>query len=247
VERVTDGRGRVVKENGTRVRREVVSPGVARMVADMLTAVTEPGGTAKEAAVPGFRVAGKTSTAQKVDPATGKYSQENYTAVFTGFVPAEHPRLVITVVLDEPMIGHYGGDLAGPVFRRVAEASLRYLGVTPSGTDHTLATVTREGDPADETIAAMRGQAPDPLAGASASASADAGAGAGAGAGAVPAGQVRVPDAVGLGAHDAVLVMTRAGLLPEIDGSGRMTRQEPAPGTPVPKGTAVRLVFEPPS
>ena len=120
-----DGRGHVVRENGTHIRREVIPAGVARMVADMLTAVTEMGGTGVEAAVPGFRVAGKTATAQKADPATGKYSEDKYTASFVGFLPAEKPRLVIAIVLDEPMIGHYGGDLAGPVFRRVALESLR--------------------------------------------------------------------------------------------------------------------------
>ena len=106
--------------------------------------------------MPGFRVAGKTATAQKVDPATGKYSLEKYTAVFVGFVPAEQPRLVIAVVLDEPLIGHYGGDLAGPVFRRVAEASLRYLGVTPWTTLPKIDGVKRESDPADATLAAMK-------------------------------------------------------------------------------------------
>src|SRR6202044_1772601 len=131
VHRIADGRGDTVREGVPHVRREVIPPGVAHTVGEMLTAVTEAGGTAVEAAVPGFRVAGKTSTAQKVDPATGKYSMEKFTAVFVGFVPAERPRLVIAVVLDEPMIGHYGGDLAGPVFRRVADSSLRYLGVTP--------------------------------------------------------------------------------------------------------------------
>src|SRR5580698_5186476 len=132
IRRVTDGRGRVIREGVPHVRRETVSPPLARMITEMLTAVTEEGGTAVEAAIPGFRVAGKTGTAQKADPATGKYSADHFTASFTGIVPAERPRLVISVVLDEPMIGHYGGDLAGPVFRRVAEASLRYLGVAPS-------------------------------------------------------------------------------------------------------------------
>ena len=122
----------------------------------MLTAVAEDGGTGVEAAMPGFRVAGKTATAQKVDPATGKYSEDKYTASFVGFVPAEKPRLVVAVVLDEPMIGRYGGDLAGPVFRRVAEASLRYLGVPPSDSAPKIKTVTRTEIVADATLAAMK-------------------------------------------------------------------------------------------
>ncbi len=126
VRKVTDSRGTMIKEWTPHVRREAVPSGVAKTVAEMLTAVVEEGGTGVEAAMTGFRVAGKTATAQKVDSATGKYSQDHYTASFVGFVPAEKPRLVIAVVLDEPATGRYGGDLAGPVFRRVAEASLRY-------------------------------------------------------------------------------------------------------------------------
>ena len=241
VHKVTDARGDTVREGVTHVRREVVPASVARIVAEMLTAVTEEGGTAVEAQVPGFRVAGKTATAQKADPATGKYSADRFTASFVGFVPVERPRLVIGVVLDEPMIGHYGGDLAGPVFRRVAEASLRYLGVTPNGNPQKLAHVTRDGDPADVTLAAMKngGGAPAP-----APTSTDV---APTNLGVLPPDTVRVPDASGLAARDAVRMVTGVGLVPQIDGSGRLVRQTPTPGTPAPKGSLVRLVFEPAS
>jgi cell division protein FtsI (penicillin-binding protein 3) len=237
MKKVTDGRGRVVKEGTTHVRREAVPPHVAKMLAEMLTAVTEggDGATGMQAAVAGFRVAGKTATAQKADPTTGKYSEDRYTASFAGFIPAEKPRLVIAIVLDEPMIGHYGGDLAGPVFRRVAEASLRYLGVTPTGTPRKIASVKREGDPADVTMAALK-----PTASASAAPSAEP-----APQGPVPPGSVRVPELSGMGAHDAIVMLGKAGLVPIVDGSGRLVRQVPAPGSPVPKGSAVRLVFEP--
>ncbi|HEX3772391.1 MAG TPA: penicillin-binding protein 2, partial [Polyangiaceae bacterium] len=197
VKRVTDGRGEIVRESSVHVRREVVPPGVARTVADMLTAVTEEGGTAVEAAVPGFRVAGKTSTAQKVDPATGKYSTEKFTAVFAGFVPVDHPRLVVAVVLDEPMIGHYGGDLAGPVFRRVSEASLRYLGVTPSTSSPAakIAAVKRDGDPADAMLAMMKPPVPAPPAALAPQAPVTGG--------------IRVPDATGMPAHDALIALSK--------------------------------------
>ena len=84
IRRVADGRGRVIREGVPHVRRETVSPQLARMMTEMLTAVTEEGGTAVEAAVPGFRVAGKTGTAQKADPATGKYSVDHFTASSPG-------------------------------------------------------------------------------------------------------------------------------------------------------------------
>ena len=237
VKKVTGGHGETVRESSIHVRHEAVPPGVARTVAEMLTAVTEDGGTAVEAAIPGYRVAGKTSTAQKVDPATGKYSTEKFTAVFVGFVPVEHPRLVVAVVLDEPMIGHYGGDLAGPVFRRVAESSLRYLGVTPSSSAAKIATVKRDGDPADATLAMMKPPQPAPAPVPASSAAP----------GPLPPGGIRVPDATGLPAHDAVVALSKAGFVPQIEGWGRAVRQTPPPGTAAPRGSAVRVVFEPAS
>ena len=232
VRKITDGRGDLVREGTTHVRREVVPASVARMVTDMLTAVTEGDGTGIQAAVPGFRVAGKTGTAQKADPATGKYSPDRYTASFVGIVPADKPRLVIAVVLDEPMVGHYGGDLAGPVFRRVAEASLRYLGVSPAGTVHRIANMKRDDDPADALLAAMKAPALD------ASTSA-------ASAGPLAPGSVRVPELEGLGARDAVAALGKAGLMPEIVGTGKLARAQPPAGTTIAKGSTVRLVFEP--
>ncbi len=237
VKKVTDGRGETVRESSVHVRRQAVPPGIARMVAEMLTAVTEEGGTAVEAAIPGYRVAGKTSTAQKVDPATGKYSADKYTAVFAGFVPVDHPRLVVAVVLDEPTIGHYGGDLAGPVFRRVSESSLRYLGVTPTASPAKIASVKRDGDPADATLALMK---PPPTPPATIPTPGEP-------PGSMPAGGVRVPDATGMPAHDVVVALSKAGFVPQIEGWGRAVRQSPAPGTAAPRGSAVRVVFEPAS
>jgi cell division protein FtsI (penicillin-binding protein 3) len=234
VRRVTDARGTVIRENAPRLRREVVSPGVAKLLSEMLTAVAEDGGTGVEARLAGHRVAGKTATAQKVDPQTGKYSEEKYTASFVGFVPADKPRLVIAVVLDEPMIGHYGGDLAGPVFRRVAESSLRYLGVVPHGSTPNLTGLKPEEDPAQD-VAMAFAHAKDPVP---------------EGAAPMPIGppsqvEVRVPDALGLTAREAMRTFAGAGLVPQIEGSGKLVRQNPAAGTPVPRGSSVRLVFEP--
>lgn len=234
VKKVTTSTGDVIREGTMHVRRETVPTYVTKLMAEMLTAVTEDGGTGVEAAVPGFRVAGKTATAQKVDPQTGRYSQDKFTASFIGFVPAERPRIVVAVVLDEPMIGHYGGDLAGPVFRRVAEGTLRYLGVTPSEGSKKIE-VSRSDDPADKVIAAYRASeapAPTPTNAAVAQNSAP------------PNDGIPVPDVGNMGARDAVRAMLGAGLVPQIEGSGHAVRQSPAAGTVVPKGSAVRLSFE---
>jgi len=171
-----------------------------------------------------------------VDPATGKYSTEKFTAIFVGFVPVEHPRLVVAVVLDEPTIGRYGGDLAGPVFRRVAEASLRCLGVTPSASSPRIASVRREGDSAQAMFAMTRPplpQAPPPPPTATP--------------GPPPAGSVRVPDATGMAAHDVVVSVSKAGLVPQIEGWGRAVRQSPVPGSAAQRGSPVRVVLEPAS
>lgn len=232
VRRIKSPRGETVREWSPHARREAVRPATAQTVTEMLTAVVEDGGTGVEAAVPGFRVAGKTATAQKVDPATGRYSEDKYTASFVGFVPAKDPKLVIAVVLDEPMIGRYGGDLAGPVFRRVAIGALRYLGVTSGRGQQSLEGITREGDPADAILAAAKpAAAPPPPAPMTVGPP-------------LPA-SARVPDVQGFGARDAVRAVTAAGLVPEIEGSGKLVRQHPPPGSQVAKGSAVRLVLEP--
>jgi cell division protein FtsI (penicillin-binding protein 3) len=234
VKRVRDARGATIREQTPRVRREVVPPAVARMVAEMLTAVAEDGGTGVEAALNGYRVAGKTATAQKVDPQTGRYSEDKYVASFVGFVPADKPRLVVAVVLDEPMIGRYGGDLAGPVFRRVAEASLRYLGVMPEVKTAKLKSIAKEDDPAAPVLAAFK---PEPVPAAPPSAQPVLG---------PPSPvSVKVPDLTGQPAKEAVRAMGALGLVPEIEGTGRLVRQNPSPGTQLPKGASVRLVFEP--
>ena len=124
VKKVTTATGELVREATPRVRRRVVPAHVARTMAEMLVAVTEGEGTGVEAAIDGYRVAGKTATAQKADPATGRYSLDRYIASFVGFVPAEKPVVAIAVTIDEPMVEHAGGAVAAPIFRRVAQASL---------------------------------------------------------------------------------------------------------------------------
>ena len=193
------------------MRREAVPPGVAQHGGGDADRRHRGGRHGRRGGDPGFRVAGKTATAQKVDPATGKYSTDKYTASFVGFVPAEKPRLVVAVVLDEPMIGHDGGDLAGPVFRRVAEASLRYLGVTPSASQAKLAAVKRDTDPADTTLATMKPPATPATALPAASAASGS---------SLPGG-ARVPDATGMPARDAVVALSKAGFVPQVEGTGR--------------------------
>ncbi|NKC16143.1 MAG: penicillin-binding protein 2 [Gammaproteobacteria bacterium] len=111
-------------------RRRVLSEDVALAVRTMMEGVVGPGGTAGKAAIPGYRVAGKTGTVRK--PIAGGYSEDRFTALFAGLAPASKPRLVGVVVIDEPGgEEYYGGQVAAPVFRTVMAGALRLLGVAP--------------------------------------------------------------------------------------------------------------------
>lgn len=112
------------------IRRTFVNPAAHRQLVDMMVTVTEPGGTATKAAVPGYRVAGKTGTSRKYVPGRG-YSAGAYFASFVGFVPAYKPRLVMLVTFDNPKGASYGGTIAGPVFSRTASRILKYWNVPP--------------------------------------------------------------------------------------------------------------------
>ena len=111
-------------------QRQAIPAGIAHTIMKMLEQATGPDGTGGLAVPAGYRVAGKTGTAQKPGP-KGGYAKGKFTAVFVGAVPAEHPELVIAVVIDEPQKVIYGGQVAAPVFRRIAASSLPYLGVSP--------------------------------------------------------------------------------------------------------------------
>lgn len=133
VSEVRDQKGRLLKEVLPQVKRRAVSPDTARMMTTMLEGVVT-NGTGAKGAIPGFRVAGKTGTAQKIDPQTGAYSSTKFVGSFVGYVPAESPRLAMIVVIDEPQGEAWGGTVAAPVFRRVGEQVLNYLGVSREDT-----------------------------------------------------------------------------------------------------------------
>jgi cell division protein FtsI (penicillin-binding protein 3) len=109
--------------------RRVISAGVAEQVRTMLEGVLAPGGTASEVSVPGYTLAGKTGTAQVAE--NGTYSKTKFIASFIGFAPAQHPRLLVAVMVDDPRGEIYGGSVAAPAFGKIAEFALPYLGVPP--------------------------------------------------------------------------------------------------------------------
>ena len=219
VRRMSDGHGATIEENKPRVRRQVVPRRVAKLVGQMLTAVTEPGGTAIEAAVDGYIVAGKTGTAQKADYVHGGYAKDKWLASFIGFAPADRPSVVISVVIDEPVIAHYGGTVAGPVFRRIAEVTLRHMGIAPEGRQAVLAKkkeqqiAVAEEEPAPEEEAVEKGES-------------------------------AVPNVRLLPLRQAVIALHAESLVAEVQGSGVVVAQAPAPGKAVSHGSVVRLQLE---
>jgi cell division protein FtsI (penicillin-binding protein 3) len=234
VSRITQPDGTVTEAGPKEVRRVVSAP-VALAVTRMLEGVVQKGGTAESAAVPGYKVAGKTGTAQKVDPVSGGYSADKRLASFIGYVPDDAPRLVIGVFLDEPKGEIYGGEIAAPVFREVAEGALRQLGVAP--TEAVVATkpaAVRPGKaPAAHPAIAAAEQAtedddaldPEPT---------------------VAPGKV-VPSLLGLSARRAVHDLAAAGLTASIQGEGRVVAQRPLAGSAVPPDGLISLQLSGPA
>ena len=218
-----------------------VSERTAATMRRLLVKVVEEG-TGRKAAVPGFTVAGKTGTAQKAVPGAG-YSADKYVASFFGFLPAERPRAVVGVLVDEPRGRTYGGDVAAPVFAAIASEVMRVLGepgrpaperVTPSllTADLSRGAARATGElPRSLVPASIRSAAPpvedlDRLA----------------------AGERLVPDLAGRAARDAVQELAQRGFAVRLEGHGFVVAQDPAPGASLPRGSAVRvtLSFAPP-
>lgn len=215
VTRVEDAWGvpdRVVRPE---VAERVVSEETARAVTKMMVTVTERGGTGTRARVEGYRVAGKTGTAEKV--VDGRYTDARIGS-FLGFVPADDPVLAIAVSVDEPSKGsRYGGTVAGPVFSEVAEAALRHLGIAPDTEEAVLALSTlQEGEvPTREPLALeWTGEG------------------------------WRVPDLTGRPVRDVLRGLGGTGLSLEMSGSGMAISQNPAPGVALTPGSTVAVRFE---
>lgn len=129
VSRLVDRNGNTVAQYAPQTIRQVINPETDKLMVEALKTVVSPEGTAPDAALKDYVVAGKTGTAQKAGP--GGYLPGRYFASFIGFFPADHPQLCISVVMDDPKEGYYGGQVCGPIFREIAERCASYLNLPP--------------------------------------------------------------------------------------------------------------------
>jgi cell division protein FtsI (penicillin-binding protein 3) len=208
------------------VRPKVVQRTVSAETAAQMTTIMEQvveRGTGTLAKISGYTVAGKTGTANTL--VNGRYTNSTF-ASFVGFLPSRDPKITILVMLDSPRgnNGHFGGPVSAPIFKRIAEASLRYLGVAPSINPAPPVLVARHEDGDPVTTAAAEEA---PLANVIVD---------------EPPGTA--PDVRGMSARDAMRKLVKAGLSAQMSGDGFVVFQDPAPGDPIEDGGVCRLTLD---
>jgi len=203
------------------VRRAILAETAATLTSIMESVVTE--GTGKRAALASFTVAGKSGTADKL--VNGRYSVSQQNVSFVGFVPSRNPVMTVIVMVDSPRVGgDTGGVIAAPIFQRIAEASLRQMGVTPTINQPPPVMIARRNQNPVTTAAA-------PLAPAIVTMPASMTDGGG------------LPDLRGMSAREALRELARLGLTARMQGAGVVTEQTPAPGSVIEPGAACTLVL----
>ena len=226
VERITDNAGHEVQKFEPRVIRRVISPETAKTVTQMMEGVVQTGGTATKAAIDGIRVAGKTGTAQKIDPATRTYSPSKRTATFIGFVPADRPVLTIAVIIDEPKTSPYGGVVAAPAFKEIAFNSLCYLkvagvGRTPEASSKSVPPPKASGTRQPASPTAVENSRVE-----------------------AAAAGTTMPDFRGMSMRQVLKVMEKRQLNIQLRGSGRVVGQHPQPGSAIRPSDSVWVKLE---
>ena len=220
-----DAAGQEVRRFEPRPVRQVISPETARTLTRILVRVVESG-TGHNAAIPGYEVAGKTGTAQKLDPATRRYSRSPGVLSFVGWAPADVPRFVMLVTLDEPKNEIWGSEAAAPIFSAIGRGILRYLEVPPrDALPVQIVTGPSPEAPAAAVTAPVRLVSTD---------------------GTVDTNGRRVmPDLTGRTLRSALAALAPLRLAVEIQGQGRVVRQAPRPGEPLRLGLTARLTLAP--
>ena len=226
-------------------QRRVVSAETATALRGMLEGVTL-NGTAKKARLDGYSAAGKTGTAQKIDPKTRTYSKTKYIGSFVGFAPVSNPQVVIIVVMDEPAGLYHGGDVAAPVFREIAEQILPGMGVMPDVETKSVPALIAQADSSPEAAAKAREeQARNDQERKATMPTVDSTG--------VRGGEIvyassankamLMPDLRGRSVRDVARACAQLGLQIEARGEGRLLRQSPSAGSEVNTGQVVYLDF----
>ena len=131
LQEIKDNNGKLIQSFGKGVRSAVVEASVAALVKEYLVSVTQQGGTAEQAAIKGYQIAGKTGTSQIYDQQMGRYSNTRYIASFVGFAPASEPLVTVLVVVEQPRTSYYGGSVAAPIFKEIVQRTLLFEDVLP--------------------------------------------------------------------------------------------------------------------
>ncbi|MFC1883765.1 penicillin-binding protein [Thermodesulfobacteriota bacterium] len=221
VKSVVDDSGREVIKNSPKMERRVISEKTAKEVSRILEGVIAEGGTGLRASIKGYRAAGKTGTAQKVDSATRGYSTDKYVSGFMGFVPVVHPKLAIVIMIDEPKGNPYGGVVAAPVFKEVVKWSLNKMGVSPQ-----VRVAANSTAPEPSRVKEKPGRVKM---------------------GAIQIMDETIPNFKGLGMRKVLKMGKSLGLKVSLKGSGIAYKQEPAAGFPLDKAATLKVDFKPPS
>src|SRR5882672_3837464 len=224
--------------------RRALKPETTAALRNMLEGVTLRG-TARKAQLDGYTAAGKTGTAQKIDPRTRAYSATKYIGSFVGFAPVKHPAVVIIVVIDEPQGAYHGGDVAAPVFREIAEQILPDLSVSPDteikpGTQ----LIAQAPMPSSKSVKAAQQQNEEREATLPTVTARNFSGQASEVVFAVATKRgVLMPDLRGQSVRDVARMCAQLGLRLEARGDGRALRQMPEPGAELDSGQAVRVDF----
>lgn len=221
VDKVTTPDGKLVIQNKPQPIRQVISKATATEMTRILEKVVDEG-TGHLAAIPGVKVAGKTGTAQKVDPATGQYSKTDYVASFAAYAPADNPKIALLIVIDSPQgESHQGGVLGAPRAKVILERALQYYGIPVAKDTQSSVTPAADSSPVRPQPKTVPPERP-PL-----------------------KGEAVVPDLTGMTMRQAGETLGKLELHFNFKGQGLAVSQNPAAGKVVPKGTRVEVQFAP--
>jgi cell division protein FtsI (penicillin-binding protein 3) len=215
--------------------RRVLSAQDAATMRLMLAAATEEGSTGTSARIPGYHVAGKTGTAQKVDTVHGGYIKNAYISSFSGFVPASNPRFVIFVAVDNPKKAYYGSQVSAPVFSRIAQYLVRRAGLPPVLIDESNVIHSKLANEKHRTDLQARAMTEIKRSLANEEAEAD-----------VSGGEKALPNLLGLSLRDALALVKDQVAKVTVRGSGVVVRTVPSPGSALSPKSRVTLVLENP-